>query len=112
MNESIGLFLEAGETGHLDPKESGISKIQARLFKEMAAIDKPQAMVAMKAWAEFLQLTSSRDRRKQFETLDEYIPYRVWDVGQMYVLSCFHSTCNHSNDTEGTCSGSSRSEWA
>lgn len=56
------------------------------MFAEMASIDKPRAMVAMKAWAEFLQLTSSRDRRKRFETLVEYIPYRVWGVGQMFVL--------------------------
>jgi hypothetical protein len=97
MNESINLFLEAGKTGHMSPRGSGISKIQAKMFQEMAAIDKPRAMVAMKAWAEFLQLTSSRDRRKQFETLEDYIPYRVWDVGQMYVLVHPYFPCNNPN---------------
>ncbi|KAJ4361011.1 uncharacterized protein N0V89_001580 [Didymosphaeria variabile] len=59
---------------------------QAQMFREMAAIDRPRAMVTMKAWAEFLRLTSSRDRQKQFESLEEYIPFRVWDVGQMHMF--------------------------
>ncbi|KAF2679188.1 hypothetical protein K458DRAFT_394093 [Lentithecium fluviatile CBS 122367] len=86
MNESIRLFLEAAETGHMNPQGSGINNMQAQMFKEMATIDQPRTMVAMKAWAEFLQLTSSRYRRRRFETLDEYIPYRVWDVGQMHMF--------------------------
>jgi hypothetical protein len=83
MNETLNLFLQGATTGYINPQGNGKNKIQAQIFNEMAAIDRPRAMVTMKAWAEFLQLTSSRNRRVKFDTLDEYIPYRVWDVGQM-----------------------------
>ncbi|KAF1993843.1 terpenoid synthase [Amniculicola lignicola CBS 123094] len=83
MAQTLDLFMQGATTGYVDPRGSGKNKIQAQIFNEMAAIDRPRAMVCMQAWAEFLQLTSSRDRKVRFDTLDEYIPYRVWDVGQM-----------------------------
>jgi hypothetical protein len=87
MKETLELFVLAAETGSMPAQTKGKNKIQKQIFDEMIAIDKPRALVTMKCWAEFLQLTSSRDRRNKFDTLDEYIPYRVWDVGQMYVSS-------------------------
>ncbi|KAF4628583.1 hypothetical protein G7Y89_g9568 [Cudoniella acicularis] len=86
MNETLELFLQGATTGHINPQGSGKNKIQAQIFNEMAALDRPRALITMKTWAEFLQLTSSRDRSIKFQTLDEYIPYRVWDVGQMLIF--------------------------
>ena len=37
----------------------------------------------MKAWAKFVETASGRQHHTHFATLDEYIPYRVIDVGQM-----------------------------
>jgi hypothetical protein len=83
MKETLNLLLLGAATGCIPPQTTGKNKIQAQIFNEMVAIDKPRAMITAKCWAEFLQLTSSRDRRVKFDTLEEYIPYRIWDVGQM-----------------------------
>jgi len=85
MKETLDLFRLGATTGSIPAQTTGKNKILAQMFNEMVAIDKPRAMITAKYWAEFLQLTSSRDRRVKFDSLDEYIPYRVWDVGQMWV---------------------------
>jgi hypothetical protein len=106
MNETLKLFLQCATTGHISPKGSGQTKIQAQIFNEMLAIDRPRALTTMKAWAEYLQLTSSRNRHTRFQTLDEYIPYRVWDVGQMYVLTTLGSvSVNMSGQIADTAKG-------
>jgi len=86
MKETLDLFRLGATTGSIPAQTTGKNKILAQMFNEMVAIDKPRAMITAKYWAEFLQLTSSRDRRVKFDSLDEYIPYRVWDVGQMLMF--------------------------
>lgn len=57
-------------------------RLQAKILTEMMAIDKPRAIVAMKAWANFVQ-HASKPRARSTETLKEYIPTRVVDVGEL-----------------------------
>ncbi|EWG53945.1 hypothetical protein FVEG_12269 [Fusarium verticillioides 7600] len=57
-------------------------KLQAQIFLEMMAIDKRRAITTMKAWASFVQ-SASRTRMTSFETLEEYIPARVIDAGEL-----------------------------
>lgn len=40
----------------------------------------------MKAWAKFMEIASGRRHHTRFATLDEYIPYRIMDVGEYRTL--------------------------
>jgi hypothetical protein len=57
--------------------------LQAQILADMMAIDRPRALVTMKAWATFVQL-ASRTRSEPFDTLDSYVPARVIDAGELY----------------------------
>ncbi|KAI1298387.1 fusicoccadiene synthase [Xylaria venustula] len=57
-------------------------RLQAQMFSEMLALDPVRATTSMKAWARFVQL-ASRTRASPFETLEEYIPSRVIDAGEL-----------------------------
>ncbi|KAF5252850.1 hypothetical protein FANTH_2174 [Fusarium anthophilum] len=57
-------------------------RLQAQIFSEMMAIDHRRAITTMKAWASFVQL-ASRTRMTPFQTLEEYIPARVIDAGEL-----------------------------
>lgn len=56
--------------------------LQSQIFSEMMSIDRKRAIIAMKAWASFVQL-ASRTRTAPFETLAEYVPARVIDAGEL-----------------------------
>lgn len=60
-------------------------KLQAQILLEMMAIDPKRAVTSMKAWAKFVQL-ASRTRSQPFDTLEEYLPRRIVDAGELYVL--------------------------
>ena len=49
----------------------------------MMGIDRQRAVVSMKSWATFVQLAASRPRSMPFATLEEYIPYRIIDAGEI-----------------------------
>ncbi|KAL1606497.1 hypothetical protein SLS60_003902 [Paraconiothyrium brasiliense] len=57
-------------------------KLQAQILAEMMAIDRTRAVTTMKAWAKFVEL-ASRTRSEPFETLDEYLPSRAIDAGEL-----------------------------
>lgn len=57
-------------------------KLQARMLAEMMEIDQPRAITTMQAWAKFVQL-ASRTRAAGFATLDEYLPSRTIDAGEL-----------------------------
>jgi len=61
----------------------GEKKIQAQILADMASIDRERALTSMKAWADFVQQSSARSRSKPFNTLEEYLPYRIIDAGEM-----------------------------
>jgi len=86
----LDAFREAVSTGTIDAKKSGKKQIQSKMLSEMMAIDKERALTTMKAWAKFVETASGRENHTHFASLDEYIPYRVIDVGQMY----FHTSQN------------------
>lgn len=57
-------------------------RLQAQILSDMMAIDRERAFTTMKAWATFVQL-ASRTRSTPFETMEEYIPARVIDAGEL-----------------------------
>ncbi|KAF2686310.1 fusicoccadiene synthase [Lentithecium fluviatile CBS 122367] len=58
-------------------------KLQAKMLAEMMAVDRPRAITTMEAWAKFVQL-ASRTRAEPFETLDEFLPSRAIDAGELF----------------------------
>ncbi|KAI0969501.1 fusicoccadiene synthase [Xylaria arbuscula] len=79
-------MLAAFGDGALDRRVSHKScpekRLQAQMLSEMLALDPVRATTSMKAWARFVQL-ASRTRASPFETLEEYIPSRVVDAGEL-----------------------------
>lgn len=57
-------------------------KLQTQVIKEMASIDPERAMTTRKAWAKFLQL-AAQSRSRPLYTLDEYLPCRIIDAGEL-----------------------------
>lgn len=74
-------FREAASKGDIKGA-SGKRLMQVKILKEMLAIDRPRAQVAMKSWAKFVESAAGREHH-DFKSLDEYIPYRSFDVGQL-----------------------------
>jgi fusicocca-2,10(14)-diene synthase len=64
-------------------RREGVKQIQGQIFKEMIAIDKERAITTMKNWQKFVQVQSSRKRSEPFSGLDEYLPYRISDAGEL-----------------------------
>ncbi|KAI8955300.1 fusicoccadiene synthase [Xylaria longipes] len=79
-------MLDAFGDGALDQRvnaKSGPEKrLQTQMLSEMMALDPVRAVTSMKAWARFVQL-ASRARSSPFETLEEYVPSRVIDAGEL-----------------------------
>lgn len=64
----------------------GEKVIQSQVLSEMMAIDRERAMTTMKAWSTFIEQSAIRERSEPFETLADYLPYRIIDAGEMYEL--------------------------
>lgn len=64
-------------------KDLEVKRLRSQIFAEMAAIDPERAMTSMKAWDKYVQLATSRSRSIPFATLEEYLPYRIIDAGEM-----------------------------
>lgn len=76
-------FREGAQTGTIKSQKSGKHQIQSKMLLEMLALDRERALTTMKAWAKFMEIASGRRHHTQFATLDEYIPYRSTDVGEI-----------------------------
>ena len=77
--------LAQSETGKVQDRGSdGKRQIVTQIIREMMAIDPERAMNAARAWASGVRSSSRRKQDTNFETLDEYIPYRAFDVGYMH----------------------------
>ena len=74
---------EGAQTGSIDFRDSGKKQIQSQILHEMVAIDRERALTATKSWARFVQLAAGRQHDIHFATLEQYIPYRILDVGEM-----------------------------
>ena len=71
-----------GQTGAMR-KAQGAKQIQAQILAEMLAIDKERAMTTMRSWQKFVQTVSGRQRSEPFSDLEEYLPYRISDAGEL-----------------------------
>ncbi|KAF5987601.1 dicarboxylate carrier protein [Fusarium bulbicola] len=82
--KDLDSFLQPFVTPALEADARGRpeKRLQAQIFSEMIAIDHRRAITTIKAWASFVQL-ASRTRVMPFETLEEYIPARVIDAGEL-----------------------------
>ncbi|MCJ1250577.1 hypothetical protein MMC30_007805 [Trapelia coarctata] len=83
-------LLNASENGSPKPgsesTDRGVKQMRLHLLSEMAAIDQEGALSAMGAFATFTKLASSLPRSTPFMTLEEYIPWRVIDVGELVMF--------------------------
>ena len=70
-------------------RTQGAKRIQLQILAEMMAIDAERAVTTMKAWATYIQLASSQSRSVAFATLDEYLPCRITDFGELYATRAF-----------------------
>jgi hypothetical protein len=62
---------------------SGKRAILARIAQEMLRLDGERAAVTMRAWAKFAELGSGRHHDTRFRTEEEYMKYRMSDIGTM-----------------------------
>lgn len=84
LDEMEQALEQGGQTGKIEVRgASGRRKLAAQILGEMMAIDPLRAMVVAKSWAAGVQHSSRRQEDTNFETLEEYIPYRSLDVGYM-----------------------------
>lgn len=76
-------FKQGAQLGSIESKGSGKRQLQSKLLLEMLKIDRERATKIMEVWARFVEQSSGRQHHIQFAALEEYIPYRLIDVGQM-----------------------------
>jgi hypothetical protein len=82
--DMMNAFGKVVQTGRASLKDFGKKRIQGQILLEMMAIDRERALTTAKSWAKFVQTASGKEHHKDFKTLDEYLPYRSIDVGQMF----------------------------
>ncbi|KAF2994989.1 hypothetical protein E8E13_004027 [Curvularia kusanoi] len=80
FSEEQGDATPFNETKALDPKK----KIQMQIFARMKALDAERAVITMQSWIKFVDL-ASRTRMEPFETLNQYLPTRAIDAGELLV---------------------------
>jgi ophiobolin F synthase len=64
-------------------KDTGRHLMVSKVSQKMLAIDPGPAKVALALWAEWFAKGAGRENHTQFDTLDEYLEYRILDVGKM-----------------------------
>ena len=75
--------------GNGNPSGSRLKSLRKKILSEMSAIDPERALTSMQSWAKFVQLAASRKRSEPFASLEEYIPYRTIDAGEMNIHQNF-----------------------
>lgn len=66
-------------------KATGRRYMVTKASKQMLAIDPGPATAALALWAEWFEKGAGRRNHVQFTTLDEFLEYRILDVGKMYL---------------------------
>lgn len=79
----LDAFQEVARNGSVKGGKNGKQQLQAIIFREMVAIDRERALTAINSWASFVQLASGRRHDNTFVTFEEYLSYRIIDVGEM-----------------------------
>jgi hypothetical protein len=82
--DMMDAFRKVARTGRASLARFGKKRIQGQILLEMMALDHERAITTAKSWAKFVQTASGKEHHKNFKTLDEYLPYRSLDVGQMF----------------------------
>ncbi|KAJ3576077.1 hypothetical protein NPX13_g3816 [Xylaria arbuscula] len=78
----LDAFGDSALDRRVNVKSGPEKRLQAQMLSEMMALDPTRATTSMKAWAKFVQL-ASRTRSLPFDTLEEYVPSRVIDAGEL-----------------------------
>jgi hypothetical protein len=63
--------------------KSGRETVQRKLMQKMVAIDRNRALRTLSMWAEFLSTGAGRRNHTEFHNLDDFLQYRILDVGKM-----------------------------
>ncbi|KAJ5301085.1 uncharacterized protein N7443_006087, partial [Penicillium atrosanguineum] len=63
----------------------GTKQIQSKMLLELLTIDKPCAEVVIASWKEMVATTASRDKSCIFDTIEDYVDYRIIDTGAPFV---------------------------
>ena len=92
--EMLDAFGDGALNHKVGPNARPEKKLQAKILMGMMAIDPKRAVTSMKAWATFVQL-ASRTRSQPFGTLQEYLPSRIIDAGELYVSLCDFPVFSH-----------------
>lgn len=79
----LEVFRDGSEKDGIESKHIGEKQIRSQILAEMTAIDPERALTSMKSWTKFVHLAASRPRSNPFATLEEYLPYRIIDAGEM-----------------------------
>ncbi len=79
----MAAFREGAHTGTIKSQKGEEHQIQSKMLLDMLALDRERALITRNAWAKFVEMASGRQHHTRFATPDEYIPYRIMDVGEM-----------------------------
>ncbi|RAH79187.1 putative geranylgeranyl diphosphate synthase [Aspergillus japonicus CBS 114.51] len=82
-NDLKAAFDQVISTGTIKHAGSGKRALQAYVAKRMLSIDKDRAITSLKAWPTFLD-KAGRQEDYRFKSEDEYLKYRVHDVGMLF----------------------------
>ncbi|KAF4978237.1 hypothetical protein FZEAL_5342 [Fusarium zealandicum] len=66
-------------------RSTGRKFMMSKMSQEVLSIDREPAAEALALWAEWFDKGAGRQNHTQFDTLDEYLDYRILDVGKMYL---------------------------
>jgi hypothetical protein len=55
----------------------------SKVAQKMLSIDSPSAIAALALWTEWFDKGAGRRNHTQFDTLEDYLEYRILDVGKM-----------------------------
>lgn len=66
---------------------TGTKQIQSKMMLELLSIDVPCANVVIESWKEMVGTTASRDKTSIFESMEDYVDYRIIDTGAPSVFS-------------------------
>ncbi|KAJ6104679.1 isoprenoid synthase domain-containing protein [Penicillium sp. IBT 18751x] len=64
---------------------TGTKQIQSKMLLELLSIDKLCAEVVISSWKEMVATTASRDKSCIFDTIEDYVDYRIIDTGAPFV---------------------------
>lgn len=79
----LEVFGERALDYEVESNRRGEKQIQTQILSEMMSIDPERALTAMKSWATFVRLAAGRARSVPFTNMEEYLPYRIIDAGEL-----------------------------